>query len=96
MNLLPLHLLYLWGLWLLLGALVGLLANGAKLRPESWGRQRWFYMLCVGMAGASAGGFCGMWIFGGLFATATALWVAVVAVGVPWLYEKVRERAVRS
>jgi len=66
------------------------------LRPESWGKQGWFYMLCAGMVGASVGGFCGTWIFGGLFATATALWVAVVAVGAPWLYGKLRERTARS
>ena len=96
MNLLPLHLLYLWGLWLLLGALVGLLANGANLRPENWGKLGWLNMIFTGMAGATIGGFCGIWIFGGLFATATALWIAVVAVGVPWLYEKVRGRAMRS
>ena len=67
-------------LWLVLGLLIGALANGAQLRPATWGRRGWLVMLGLGALAALLGGWLGTWILGALFATAMALWIAVVGV----------------
>lgn len=67
-------------IWLLIGMLVGLLATASKLRPESWSRFGWFYMASIGMGTAFCGGLLGMVLVGRYFATAMALWVAVMGV----------------
>ena len=67
-------------LWIVLGLLIGALANGAKLRPAAWGRAGWLAMLGLGALAALLGGWLGTWIFSALFATAMALWVAVLGV----------------
>ena len=67
-------------LWVVLGLLIGALANAAKLRPASWGRGGWQRMLGLGALVALLGGWLGTWVLGALFATATALWIAVLGV----------------
>jgi hypothetical protein len=67
-------------LWLLIGLLIGALANAAKLRPAAWGRGGRLGMLGLGALVALLGGWLGTWVLGTLFATATALWVAVLGV----------------
>jgi hypothetical protein len=67
-------------LWMLLGLLIGALANAAKLRPTAWVRGGRLGMLGLGALVALLGGWLGTWMLGTLFATATALWVAVLGV----------------
>ncbi len=74
--------------WLLLGILIGALANAARLRPasSSWGHRGWLVMLAVGALAALIGGWLGALLLGKYVATAAALWVAVLSVVVvPWL-----------
>jgi hypothetical protein len=66
--------------WLLIGLLIGALANAAKLRPVTWVRGGRLGMLGLGALVALLGGWLGMWLFGTLFATATAIWIAVLGV----------------
>ena len=79
--------------WLVIGVIVGALANGARLRPLSWGRRGWLAMLGLGAAAGLAGGWLGALLYGRYFGAAMALWVAVgvVAVG-PWAVGWVRGR----
>ena len=82
------NILLLIALWIVIGAFVGALANGAKIRPLSWGRREWFYMLTIGVGTALLGGWIGTLLLGPQFATVTALWVAVIGVVVfPWIAE---------
>lgn len=81
-------------IWLIGGIIVGGLANGARLslpaRRPSLPHGGWL-SLGLGALAALAGGLLGTWLFGGLYALPTALWLAVaVTVAVPWL---MRERA---
>jgi len=66
--------------WVLLGLLIGALANAAKLRPAAWVRGGRLGMLGLGALIAVLGGWLGTWVLGTLFATATALWIAVLGV----------------
>ena len=66
--------------WLLIGLLIGALANAAKLRPAAWVRGGRLGMLGLGTLVAVLGGWLGTWVLGTLFATATALWIAVLGV----------------
>ncbi len=66
--------------WVLLGLLIGALANVAKLRPAAWVRGGRLGMLGLGALIAVLGGWLGTWVLGTLFATATALWIAVLGV----------------
>jgi hypothetical protein len=66
--------------WLLVGLLIGILAIAAKLPSVAWVHNERLSMLSLGMLAALAGGWLGTWVFGLLFGTATAVWVAVVAV----------------
>jgi len=66
--------------WVVLGLLVGALANAAKLRPAAWVRGGRLGMLGLGALVAVLGGWLGTWVLGTLFATATALWIAVLGV----------------
>ena len=67
-------------LWLLIGLLIGALANAAKLRPATWVRGGRLRMLGLGALVALLGGWLGTWLLGALFATATAIWIAVLGV----------------
>ncbi len=66
--------------WLFIGLLIGALANAAKLRPAAWVRGGRLGMLGLGALVALIGGWLGTWLIGALFATATAIWVAVLGV----------------
>ncbi len=66
--------------WLLIGLLIGALANAAKLRPAAWIRGGRLSMLGLGALVALLGGWLGTWVLGALFATATAIWIAVLGV----------------
>ncbi len=75
--------------WLLIGLFIGALANAAKLRPSTWVHGGRLGMLGLGALAALLGGWLGTWLFGPLFATATAVWVAVLVVALwPWLITK--------
>ena len=65
--------------WLLVGVLIGILANAAKLRPV-WIRGGRMGMLGFGALVALLGGWVGTLLFGTLFATATAIWITVLGV----------------
>ena len=67
-------------IWILLGLLIGALANAARLRPAAWHRGGRLAMLGLGALVSLLGGWLGTWILGALFATATALWIAVLGV----------------
>lgn len=89
----PMMLILLSLFWLLLGLLIAALANAAKLRPASWERLGWLYMLGLGALAALIGGWLGVLVLGRYFATGMALWVGVVGVTVvPWLMVRVRAR----
>jgi hypothetical protein len=82
------NILLLTVLWITTGVLVGVLANGAKIRPASWGQRGWLYVLAVGAGIALLGGWIGTLLLGPQFATLTVLWVAVVGVVLfPWIAE---------
>jgi hypothetical protein len=66
--------------WLLIGLLIGALANAAKLWPVAWVRGGRLGMLGLGALVTLLGGWLGTWLLGALFATATAIWIAVLAV----------------
>ena len=66
--------------WLLIGLLIGALANAAKLRPTAWVRQGRLGMLGIGALGALLGGWLGTLLLSSLFATAAAIWIAVLSV----------------
>jgi len=71
--------------WVVLGILIGALANAAGLRPSSWNRQGRLLMLGVGALAALLGGWLGVLLLERNVATALALWVAVFGVTLPWL-----------
>ena len=71
--------------WIVLGILIGALANAARLRPSAWGRLGWLLMLDIGALAALAGGWLGVLLLERNVATAMALWVAVLAITIPWL-----------
>ena len=79
-------------IWLALGIVAGALALAARLRLASWGRWGWLILLGVGTLGGLVGGWLGSLLFSKLFGTPAALWVAVLAVFMPWLVERLRER----
>ena len=66
--------------WLLIGLLIGALANAAKLRPVAWVRGGRLRMLGLGALVALLGGWLGTLLLGTLFATASATWIAVLGV----------------
>jgi hypothetical protein len=66
--------------WFLIGLLIGALANAAKLRPVSWVRGGRLTLLGLGALVTLLGGWLGTWLLGSLFATATAIWIAVLCV----------------
>jgi len=79
--------------WLLIGLLIGALANAAKLRPAAWVRGGRLGMLGLGALVALLSGWLGTWLLGSLFATATAIWIAVLGVALlPRLFMWCRAR----
>ncbi len=80
-------------IWLMLGLLVGALALAARLRPAAWGRRGWLIVLGLGAAAGVIGGLLGSLLLSRLFGTPTALWVAILAIFLAWLIERLRARA---
>ncbi len=74
-------------LWILIGLLIGALANGVRPQRGAWGRRRWFYLPVVGALLALLGGWLGILLMGVLFATAMAI---VVAAGGVVVYAMVK------
>lgn len=79
-------------IWLLIGLALGALANGARLRPVTWGTRGWLYLLGLGALGAVACGLLATWLTGLQFATTTVLWATVLLVAIfprlgTWLYQ---------
>lgn len=72
------NMLFLSLLWILIGLLLGGLANGARLRPASWGKQGWRVMLLMGVITALVVGWLATWLVGIQFSTVTVLWVTVL------------------
>jgi uncharacterized membrane protein YeaQ/YmgE (transglycosylase-associated protein family) len=66
--------------WVVLGLLIGALANAAKLRPAVWARRGWLAMLGLGALVALLGGWLGAALLGLTFAWPTAIWCAVLGV----------------
>jgi hypothetical protein len=84
--------------WLLIGMLIGMLANAAKLRPVTWGRGGPLALLGLGALVALLGGWLGTWLLGALFATATATWISVLGVAllprlIAWCYTRLDSRS---
>ncbi len=73
--------LVLSSVWFVLGILIGALANAARLRPASWDRHGRLLMLGVGALAALLGGWLGVLLLERAVATAMALWVAVLIIG---------------
>lgn len=83
--------------WLLMGILVGALANLAKLRPAPWGPYGWLVMLGISLLAALLGGWLGSLLLGRYVATAVALWVPILCVLLaPRLTARINIRAVRD
>jgi hypothetical protein len=75
--------------WLILGVLIGSLALGGRLRLASVQRYGWAILLLIGALAGLAGGWLGTLVYGRFFGTATAAWVAVLAVVlIPWIVNR--------
>ncbi|HEY7127044.1 MAG TPA: hypothetical protein VH540_24115 [Ktedonobacterales bacterium] len=87
--------------WVVLGVVIGGLALGARLLPAAWKlneeRRKWLIMPGLSAGAALLGGWLGTLIWGRLFGTPTALWVAVLVVALgPWLFLRLRARIQRA
>jgi hypothetical protein len=72
-------------LWVVLGLVIGSLAVAARLGPSRSGLYNRRLLLLIGGLAALIGGWLGTLLFGRFFGTATAAWIAVLAVVViPW------------
>jgi hypothetical protein len=70
--------------WALGGAIIGLIAAAAHLAPGAWSAP--WRLALLGAGFALVGGWLGMPVWGSIFATSSALWVAVAGVvGLPAL-----------
>lgn len=82
-------------IWAALGIIIGLLARAAQLVTSSWRSYGWPKLAALALGAALLGGLLGFWLLGRLFSSATALWLAVLAVCIPGLYESLRTRLAR-
>ena len=87
--------LYLFLTWAVPGLITASLALAAHLAPAAWRKYTWLKMLVLGLGAALLGGLLGFWLLGRLFSPATALWIAVLAMCAPGLYERLRKRLAR-
>ncbi|HLJ80730.1 MAG TPA: hypothetical protein VKT52_04520 [Ktedonobacterales bacterium] len=75
--------------WIILGVVLGALANGARWGLRARGFAGWRATLCtlgIGAAGALLFGWLGVFVFGRPFGTPAALWGGILAAMlVPWL-----------
>lgn len=88
--------LYLIITWAALGILTGALALAARLKPTDWGKHGWLWMLALGAVSALLGGLLGFWLFGRLFSTPAALWIAVLASCAPAVYGRLARKRTAS
>jgi hypothetical protein len=65
-------------IWMVCGALIGMLAAAAHLTPGAWSVP--WRLALLGAGCALAGGWLGIPVWGTIFATSAALWIAVVGV----------------
>ena len=67
---------------LLIGIIIGAIANSARLQPETWKcwRRGWLLLPAIGAVAALVGGWIGVLLIGEYLATGCALGVGVVAV----------------
>ncbi len=81
--------LLLVALWLLIGLIVGALANGAGLRPQSWGEKyTWLSMLALSILSALIAGALSTLILGKFFSLPAALWISILSVALlPRLFQ---------
>jgi hypothetical protein len=79
-------------LWLALGLMIGALALSTQVRPAAWGRRGWLLLLGVGALAGLLGGWLGTILLGKLFGTPEAIWIAILAVVLPSLVERLRAR----
>jgi hypothetical protein len=70
--------LFVWLAWGLAGAIIGLLASAARLGPSTAAAPQWLALL--GAGSALVGGWLGTPVWGSVFATSSAVWVAVLGV----------------
>jgi hypothetical protein len=70
--------LFVWLAWALAGAVIGLLASAARVGPSTAAAPQWLALL--GAGSALVGGGLGTLVWGSVFATSAALWVAVLGV----------------
>lgn len=82
--------------WVLLGAIVGLLALAARFKPIAWGKAGRFWLPLLSIGAALVGGLLGFWLLGRLFSSAAALWIAVLAASAPWLWGGLWKRMARD
>ena len=84
--------------WILLGAALGALVNGARWGLRSHGFAGWRATLAtlgIGAAGALLFGWLGVFVFGRIFGIPTALWGGILAaVLVPWLLARNRKQQI--
>ncbi len=82
--------------WIVVGTLLGALANGARvgLRARGFvGRGATLGTLGIGTGAALLFGWLGVWLFGRPFGTPMALWGGALCVAlVPWLLRRPRSR----
>ncbi|HEY3992594.1 MAG TPA: hypothetical protein VGM01_06895 [Ktedonobacteraceae bacterium] len=86
---------FLFLIWAVLGLVIGVLALAAHLVPSAWRTYGWLKLPTLGLGAALLGGLLGFWLFGRLFSSASALWIAVLAVCIPGCYESLRHRVAR-
>ncbi len=83
--------------WIVVGALTGALASGARLGLRARGFAGWGATagtLGLGAIGGLFFGWLGVWLFGRPFGMPMAFWGAVlVAVAAPWALRTLRSRA---
>lgn len=78
--------------WALLGILAALLTRAARLNPTARAGHSWPWLLMLGLCSSLLGGTLGFWLLGRLFSSAVAIWVAILALCLPWLSHKLRAR----
>jgi hypothetical protein len=67
-----------WLAWVVCGAVIGLIATAARITPGAWSAP--WRLALLGAGAALLGGWLGTLVWGSIFATSAALWVAVVGV----------------
>lgn len=84
--------------WILLGVVLGALANGARWGLRARGVVGWratLGTLGIGAAGALLFGWLGVFVFGRPFGTPAALWGGILAAALlPWLLALDRKQAI--